>query len=49
MQWLVYSGVGDEGTITNALSGGYVALTICLHKLIFETIIRTKVKLNVKS
>ena len=26
-----------------------MALTICLHKLIFETIIRTKVKLNVKS
>ena len=24
VQWLVYSGIGDEGTVTNALSGGDV-------------------------
>ena len=44
MQWLVYSGIGGKGTITNALSGGDVKQTIYLHKLIFEAVIRTKVK-----
>ena len=44
MQWLVYSGIGGEGTITNALSGGDVKQAIYLHKLIFEAIVRTKVK-----
>ena len=44
MQWLVYSGIGGEGTITNALSVGDVKQAIYLHKLIFEAIIRTKVK-----
>ena len=44
MQWLVYAGIGSEGTITNTLSGGDVKQTIYLHKLIFEAIIRTKVK-----
>ena len=44
MQWLVYSGIGDEGTVTNALSDGDVKQAMYLHKLIFEAIIRTKVK-----
>ena len=44
MQWLVYSGIGGKGTITNALSGGDVKQTIYLYKLIFEAVIRTKVK-----
>ena len=44
MQWLVYSGIGGEGTITNALSGGDAKQAIYLHKLIFEVIVRTKVK-----
>ena len=44
MQWLVYSGIGGKGTITNALIGGDVKQTIYLHKLIFEAVIRTKVK-----
>ena len=44
MQWLVYSGIGDEGTVTNALSDGDVKQAIYLHKLIFEAIIHTKVK-----
>ena len=44
MQWLVYSGIGKEGIITNALSGGDVKQAIYIHKLIFEAIIRTKVK-----
>ena len=41
---LVYSGIGGEGTITNALRGGDVKQALYLHKLIFEAIIRTKVK-----
>ena len=44
MQWLVYSGINGEGTITNALSGSDFKQAIYLHKLIFEAIIRTKVK-----
>ena len=44
VQWLVLSGIGSEGTITNALSGGDVKQAIYLHKLIFEAVIRTKVK-----
>ena len=44
IQWLVYSGIGCEGTTTNALSGGDAKQAIYLHKLIFEPIIRTKVK-----
>ena len=45
MQWLVYSGIGGKGTIINALSGGDVKQAILyLRKLIFEAIIRTKVK-----
>ena len=44
MQWFVYSGIGGEGTVTNALSGGDVKQAIYLHKLIFEAIVRTKVK-----
>ena len=44
MQWLVFSGIGGEGTITNALNVGDVKQTIYLHKLIFEAVIRTKVK-----
>ena len=44
MQRLVYSGICGEGTITNALSGSDVKQAIHLHKLIFEAIIRIKVK-----
>ena len=44
MQWLVYSDIGGEGTNKNALTGGDVKQAIYLHKLIFEAIIRTKVK-----
>ena len=44
MQWLVYSGIGGEGTVTNALRGGDVKQAIYLHELIFEAIIRTEVK-----
>ena len=44
MQWLVYSGIGGEGTTTNVLSDGDVKQAIYLHKLIYEAIIRTKVK-----
>ena len=44
MQWIVYSGIGGKGTITNALGGGNVKQAIYLHKLIFKAIVRTKVK-----
>ena len=44
MQWLVYSGIGGEGTITNALSGDDVKQAIYLHKLIVKAMICTKVK-----
>lgn len=41
--WLVYSGCGGEGTITNALKGGDVKHAIHLHKLMYEAIVRSKV------
>ena len=44
VQWLIYSGIGGGGTITNALSGGDFKQPIYLQKLIFEAIIRTKVE-----
>ena len=44
VEWLVYSGIGGESTVTNALSGCDFKQAIYLHKLIFEAIIRTKVK-----
>ena len=44
MQWLAYSGIGGEGTITNALSGGDFKEAIYIHKLSFEKIICRKVK-----
>ena len=44
VQWLVYSGIGGKGAITNALSGGDVKQAIYLHKLIFEARICTNVK-----
>ena len=44
MQWHVYSGIGGEGIIANALSGGDVKQAIYLHNLISEAITRTKVK-----
>ena len=34
-KWLVYSGVGGEDTITNALSSGDVKQAIYLRKLTF--------------
>ena len=40
IQWLVYSGVGGEGTVANALKGGDVKH---LHKLMFEAILRHKI------
>lgn len=44
MQWLAYSGIGGEGTITNALSGGDAKHAMYPRIFIFEAIIRTKVK-----
>ena len=44
MQWRFYSDIDGEGAITNALSDGDVKEAIYLHKLIFEAIIRRKVK-----
>ena len=44
MQWLAYSGIGGEGTITNALSGGDPKHAMYPRIFIFEAIIRTKVK-----
>ena len=43
VEWLVYSGIGGEGTITSALNGGDVKRAIFfLHKLMYEAILRTK-------
>ena len=43
IQWLVYSGVGGEGTVANALKGGDVKHGIHLDKLMFEAILRHKI------
>ena len=37
VQWLVYCGMGGEGTITTALNGGDVKHGIYLHKQSCET------------
>ena len=44
IQWLLYSGIGGEGTITNALNGGNVKHAIFLHKLMYEAIMRSKIR-----
>ena len=44
VQWLVYSGIGGEGTIINALNCGDVKQAIYFHKLIYEAILRTKLR-----
>ena len=43
IQWLVYSGIDGEGTISRALSGGVVKRGIYINKLMFEAIMRSKI------
>ena len=43
VQWLVYCGMGGEGTITAALNGDDVKQGIYLQKLMFEAIMRNKI------
>ena len=44
VQWLVYSVLGDESYISNALSIGDDKQAVYLHKLMFEAILCIKMK-----